>query len=233
MRDSEAPVTSLALLPAPPIQSVAQTRQLEAWGMETLGLPSLVLMENAARNIAELIITRVRSFPPPVAIIAGQGNNGGDGLAIARQLDGAGIPSRALLIGALESCSPECRTQALALLAAGYPLQISSDGQDVAHWLQGAGSIVDALFGVGLRRPIAGPFALAVEAINGSGLPVLAVDVPSGLDADRGLPVGELSVRANLTACIGGLKAGLLWQQASIFVGELVAVSLGLPANRR
>ena len=201
--------------------------------METLGLPSLVLMENAARNIAELITTRIRFFPPPVAIIAGQGNNGGDGLAIARQLDGAGIPSRALLVGALESCSPECRTQAHALLAAGYPLRISSDGNDVAHWLKGAGCVVDALFGVGLRRPIAGPFALAVEAINGCGLPVLAVDVPSGLDADSGVPVGELSVRANLTASIGGLKAGLMRPEASLQVGELVAVSLGLPANRK
>ncbi len=200
--------------------------------METLGLPSLVLMENAARNIAELITTRIRFFPPPVAIIAGPGNNGGDGLAIARQLDGAGIPSRALLVGTLESCSPECRTQAHALQAAGYPLQLISNAEDVALWLQGAGCVVDALFGVGLRRPISGPFASAVEAINRSGLPVLAVDVPSGLDADTGASVGDLSVRANLTASIGGLKAGLLRPEARPCAGELVAVSLGLPTNR-
>ena len=232
MRNSETTAKGLALLTEPQIQSVAEIRQLESWAMETLGLPSLVLMENAARNIAELLASRNRYFPPPVAIIAGPGNNGGDGLAIARQLDGAGIQSRALLVGALDSSSPECRTQAHALQAAGYPLQLLNNAEDVADWLRGAGCVVDALFGVGLRRPISGPFASAVEAINRSGLPVLAVDVPSGLDADTGAPVGNLSVRANLTACIGGLKAGLLRPEARSWVGELVAVSLGLPATR-
>lgn len=224
---------TLAVLAAPETQTVAQSRALEAWAMETLGLPSLVLMENAARNTAELIATRLGLFAPTIAIIAGRGNNGGDGLAIARQLDGAGIPSRALLMGPIESCSPECRAQAHALLAAGYPLCVSEDGADVAQWLQGARCVVDSLFGVGLGRPIAGPFALAVEAINASGLPVLAVDVPSGLDADTGKPVGTLAVRATLTASIGGLKTGLLRPEARCRVGEVVAVSLGLPANRK
>lgn len=201
--------------------------------MEALGLPSLVLMENAARNIAELITTRIGSFPPTVAIMAGRGNNGGDGLAIARQLDGAGIPSRALLLGPLESCSPECRTQAKALLAAGYPLRIAEREEDVAQWLQGASCVVDSLFGVGLGRPITGLFALAVEVINASGLPVLAVDVPSGMDADTGKPVGLLAVRATLTASIGGLKAGLSRPEAHDWVGEVVAVGLGLPARRK
>lgn len=215
----------------PPRLSVAQTRELESWAMERLGIPSLVLMENAARNIAGLIFHDQR-FPPPVAIIAGRGNNGGDGLAIARQLDGMGIASRALLIGPLESCGADCRLQAGALLASGYPLTMSKEGEEVARWLQGAGCVVDAIFGVGLSRPLAGPFLKAVEAINQSGLPVIAVDVPSGLDADTGNPVGGQAVRATLTASIGGLKAGLEPPQARPFTGELVAVGLGLPKDR-
>jgi NAD(P)H-hydrate epimerase len=215
----------------PPILTVTQTRALEAWAMERLGIPSLVLMENAARNIAGLVFHEQR-FPPPVAIIAGRGNNGGDGLAIARQLDAIGIASRAMLIGPLESCGADCRLQAGALTAAGYPLAIASDGTELTHWLQGAGCVVDAIFGVGLSRPLAGPFARAVEAINASGLPVLAVDVPSGLDADSGKPVGDLAVRATLTASIGGLKAGLTDRIARPFTGELVAVGLGLPRDR-
>lgn len=222
---------SAGLMKNPPRLSVAQTREMESWAMERLGIPSLVLMENAARNIAGLIFHDQR-FPPPVAIIAGRGNNGGDGLAIARQLDGMGIASRALLIGPLESCGADCRLQAGALTAAGYPLAIASDGTELTHWLQGAGCVVDAIFGVGLSRTLAGPFARAVEAINASGLPVLAVDVPSGLDADSGKPVGDLAVRATLTASIGGLKAGLTDRIARPFTGELVAVGLGLPKDR-
>ena len=109
---------------------------------------------------------------------------------------------------------------------------IASDGTELTHWLQGAGCVVDAIFGVGLSRTLAGPFARVVEAINASGLPVLAVDVPSGLDADSGKPVGDLAVRATLTASIGGLKAGLTDRIARPFTGELVAVGLGLPKDR-
>lgn len=216
----------------PPVVSVAEMRAIEAWAMETLGLPSLVLMENAARNIAQVLLDRPDTFLAPIVVIAGRGNNGGDGLAIARQLDGAGIPTRTILIGPLERCSPECQIQARALLAAGYPLVVSADGNEVWPELASAGCIVDALFGIGLSRPLEAPFSTIVESINRSGLPVLAVDIPSGLDGDTGMPVGPVAVKATLTASIGGLKKGLVLPCAEIWTGEKVTVSLGLPQNR-
>lgn len=217
----------------PRVVSIAQMRAIEAWAMGTLGLPSLVLMENAARNCAQILIDRARLFPTPILIIAGRGNNGGDGLAITRHLDGAGIATRTILMGPLERCSPECQIQARALLAAGYPLVVSADGHEVTTELAGAGSIVDALFGIGLTRPISAPFSAMIEAINQSGLPVLAVDIPSGLDADTGLPLGPTAIRANLTASIGGMKQGFMLPEAEAWTGEKVTVSLGLPENRK
>lgn len=227
--DIKAPRT--AILAAPEIQTVARSRQLESWAMETLGLGAIVLMENAARNIAELVAANPGMFPPPVAVLAGPGNNGGDGLALARILDGAGIASRALLAGPLESCSRECQIQAKALLAAGYPLRFLEKDHDLVSWLEGAHCVVDALFGVGLKRPITGLPAQAVEAINNSGLPILSVDVPSGLDADTGKPVGAWAVRACLTASIGGIKAGLVLPEAGPWAGKVLAVGLGLPGG--
>jgi len=223
----------LPYLANPRVISVAQMRALETWAMETVGIPSLVLMENAARNCAQILIERAETFKPPILILAGRGNNGGDGLAIARQLDGAGVPTRTILIGPLERCSPECQIQARALLAAGYPLVVSADGLEIEPELAGAGSIVDALFGIGLTRPLEAPYSTIVESINRSGLPVLAVDIPSGLDGDTGLPVGTTAVKATLTASIGGLKKGLVLPCAEIWTGEKVTISLGLPKIRQ
>jgi len=217
----------------PPVVSVAEMRAIEAWAMETLCLPSLVLMENAARNIAQVLIDRPGTFPAPIAVFAGRGNNGGDGLAIARHLDGAGIATRTVLLGAIERCTPECLVQARALIAAGYPLLVSADGLELDQILQGAGCIVDALFGIGLTRPVEAPFSTIVRSINRSGLPVLAVDIPSGLDGDTGTPVGPVAVKATLTASIGALKKGLVLPCAEIWTGEKVTVSLGLPQNRQ
>ena len=223
----------LAYSANPLVVSVSEMRALEAWAIETLGLPSLVLMENAARNIAQVLMDRAHTFCAPVVIFAGRGNNGGDGLAIARQLDGAGVPTRTILIGPLERCSPECQIQARALLAAGYPLVVSADGIEIGPELAGAGSIVDALFGIGLTRPLEAPYSTIVESINRSGLPVLAVDIPSGLDGDTGMPVGTIAVKATLTASVGGLKKGLVLPCAEIWTGEKVTISLGLPKKRQ
>ncbi|MCS7271661.1 MAG: NAD(P)H-hydrate epimerase, partial [Gemmataceae bacterium] len=155
-----------------------QVRQLDRRAIEEYGIPAVVLMENAGRGCAEWLM-ELNPQRQPTVILCGPGNNGGDGFVIARHLDNHGWPVTAWLYGDASRLPPEAAVnfaiaQRCGLLA---PPPVNFRG-----W------IVDALFGTGLTRPLGPPYDALVSSVNASGNPVFAVDIPSGLDCDSGLP---------------------------------------------
>jgi NAD(P)H-hydrate epimerase len=202
--------------------TVAEARALDRDAVERLGMPSILLMENAARGVAEA----ARTLGDRFLILCGPGNNGGDGLAAARHL-GAAADLR-LLAEPDPERSPDAALQLRILRAAGWRI-----AADPAPPRAAPGTVwIDALFGTGLTRAVEGPAAAWIDAMNRADGPRLAVDVPSGLHGDDGVPTGPACLRADLTVTFEAPKRGLLQPAARAYVGRLLVVPLGLPARR-
>lgn len=157
--------------------------------------------------------------------VCGPGNNGGDGLVVARQLLIAGWEVRVSLLPArtAESATPDHAWNLACARALGISVERIDDVTDL-----GEPVLVDALFGTGLARSLSGPALEAVRAINRSEARVLSLDVPSGLDADTGAVLGD-AVRADWTVTFAAAKSGLLHHDAAAFVGELLVRHIGVP----
>jgi NAD(P)H-hydrate epimerase len=213
----------------PPL-SREEARALDRRAIEDLGVPSLVLMENAGRGTAELLLRL--GIHGRVAICCGKGNNGGDGCVIARHLDIQGVPVKVLLFGRPEELSPDAAVNYRILERAGLPLRVFADNEvDAAAVRQELACVewvVDALFGTGLRGPVRAPYDQVIGAINDSLARVLAVDIPSGLDCDTGRPLG-LTVRARHTATFMALKKGYVHPPAREWLGQVHVIDIGAP----
>lgn len=226
----------------PIVLTTEQMRRFDHEATERTGLPSLILMENAGRGVADAIRRRWTSAPgrrPVVAILCGGGNNGGDGFVVARQLSSsAGSAGSAEIRVALAAPRARIAGDAATMLRAldglpGVTVMDLSGATDPAAWravLTGADVAVDALLGTGLRDDVRGPFAAAIAALNTGRAPLtVAVDIPSGLDADTGRPHGD-AVRADLTVTMGARKIGLVTEPAAAeATGTLEVVELGIP----
>jgi NAD(P)H-hydrate epimerase len=211
--------------------SRAEVRDLDRRAIHEYGVPGVVLMENAGRNAAELLL-RLNPDRQRVLVLCGPGNNGGDGFVIARHLQNAGVEIDPLLFGTVDQLSPDARVNGLVWQKSG-PLWTVPVGEpldaDVRRVIDGApGWIVDALFGTGLTRPLGPPFDELVAAVNARGRPVLAVDIPSGLDCDTGEPLGP-TVKATHTATFVALKKGFLNPKAQAWLGEVHVLDIGAP----
>jgi hydroxyethylthiazole kinase-like uncharacterized protein yjeF len=221
----------------PLVLSSEQMRAADRAASERFGVPSLLLMENAGRGVAALVRERsgaragdARARGPSV-VVCGAGANGGDGFVVARHLARAGVPARVLL------CAPRARISgdAAVMLAAlermgGVPIEDGAAWSDEAAWrvrLAGAGVVVDAIFGIGLRDDVTDVPAAALAAMNATPAYKVAVDVPSGLDADTGRVRGVAFI-ADLTATMGARKLGLVLDAAAP-VGAVEVVELGVP----
>lgn len=198
--------------------SRSEVRELDRRAIEAFGVPGVVLMENAGRGAAELLM-RLNPERRPVVILCGPGNNGGDGFVIARHLDNAGWPVKAWLVADAAKLSGDA--------AVNYGVAESSG---LVEGAAGAldGWVVDALFGTGLSRGLENPFAQHVAAINASNCPVLAIDIPSGLDCDTGEPLGP-TVRATHTATFVAHKRGFLNPASKAWTGEVHVIDIGAP----
>jgi NAD(P)H-hydrate epimerase len=204
-----------------------QVRDLDRRAIEEYGLPGVVLMENAGRGCAELL-TRLNPERKPTVILCGPGNNGGDGFVMARHLDNAGWPVWVWDFSG-EGGSEELRMNRLTAKRCDlvkYPLPAGAhvDAGDVPFpcWT------VDALFGTGLSRPLADPLDKLSELVNYVEQPVLAIDIPSGLDCDTGEPLGP-TVRATHTATFVAPKRGFLNPRSKEWTGEVHVIDIGAP----
>jgi hydroxyethylthiazole kinase-like uncharacterized protein yjeF len=184
------------------------------------GIPSLTLMENAGRAVAEAILARYGKCE--VLVLAGPGNNGGDGFVAARHLAAAGWSVRVALLGSRHALKGDAAANAADWKG---PLDTAQPGA-----FGPAALLVDALFGAGLDRDIEGAAAELIASINASGLPVVAVDIASGVDGATGAVRG-ISAKAALTVTFFRLKPGHLLQPGRGRNGALVCADIGLPAS--
>jgi NAD(P)H-hydrate epimerase len=207
-----------------------QARELDRRAMQEFGIPGVVLMENAGRGMATLL--RALGIHGPVTICCGKGNNGGDGFVIARHLDNTGIRVRVLLFADPAALTGDAAIHHRILVAGGVsPMVFTGPNLDESKLrddLSRADWIVDALFGSGLRGSVQSPFDRVIAAINAAGARIFAVDIPSGLDSDSGMPLG-IAVRACHTATVAALKKGFLQRSAAEWLGRVHLIDLGVP----
>jgi hydroxyethylthiazole kinase-like uncharacterized protein yjeF len=211
--------------------TAAQMRAMDSAVIARLGLPGLVLMENAGRGVAEIIAReRPHLAGTEVRIVCGAGQNGGDGFVVARHLLGRGAKVRVLLALPREKVTGDAAVFAKVLDALGADcIQDLSSETEAKVWqshLAGATVVVDALFGTGLRSQIVGAPAAAIIGMNATDALRVSVDIPSGLDADTAAAHGVV-VRAHITATMGCRKLGLVLD-ADAPVGRVELVDLGV-----
>jgi len=212
------------------ILSAEAMREVDRAAIEDLGIPSLVLMENAAIGVVEAL-GRAFGEAESAAVFCGPGNNGGDGLAVARHLAVRGWEVRVFLVTGGRELSGDAAAQLGICRKAEVPiLEVSADN-GLGPALEAAAEcdvVVDALFGTGLARPLEGLFARVVEALNSLPLPRVAVDLPSGLSGSQARPFG-VHVRADLTVTFAAPKVAHVFPPAADAVGEMVVTDLGIP----
>ncbi len=235
-----------------------EVRELDVEAARELALPSLILMENAGRGAAAWLSELAAGVPPQTAarpfssglpalvaerqarspkflILCGPGNNGGDGGVVARHLDAWGFSTRTIWFTNRELLRGDAETQWKIL---------NSSRVDVLSWydthpddpqpeeldalITEADWLVDGLLGTGLTRPVEGALRTVVEVMNGSGKPILALDLPSGLDADKGIPLG-VAIQARATATFVAPKLGFTAPGAARYTGEVAVIDIGLP----
>lgn len=208
-----------------------QVRNVDRIAIEQLGLPGIALMENAGRGVAEILLGEQRS--DRVAVCAAGGNNGGDGFVIARHLLLAGREVHVDLFCGAEKLTGDAAVNHQVCSRLGIPIFEHPDGEfddEFVSRLEHSGWIVDALFGTGLSSDIRTPFDRLIETINSANTPVLAVDLPSGLDCDTGTPLG-IAVKASRTATFVARKAGFQSPSSQEWTGEVRVVGIGVPAD--
>src|SRR5262245_66068979 len=194
--------------------------QADRLAMES-GVPDLELMENAGRAVAEEVAKRLPDASE-VAVLCGPGNNGGDGFVAARHLLDKGYAVRLGFKRDARRLPTDAAAMAKAWTGAVEPLS--------AALLSRAEIVVDALFGAGLARPIEGDFAALIEAVNASGLPVVAVDVPSGVDGTTGAIKG-VAVRALATVTFFRSKPGHLLLPGRELCVDTRLAETGIPSH--
>ncbi len=205
-----------------------QIRRVDIDAVAALGIPSLLLMENAARGVCSVVIAD--SPWKSVTILCGPGNNGGDGLAVARLLAASGIDAEVILIRGGKTLSADAAANLGFLMKAGLSVE-ELETDEVTSRLQLIGKqdlIIDALLGTGVRGIVEDPFAGIIKAINVSAASVIAVDVPSGLDCNLGLPCG-VAVRAYKTVTFVAMKHGFLNPAAAEYTGVVEIRHIGIP----
>lgn len=206
-----------------------QSRLVDRRAIDGYGMSGLVLMENAGRGAVD--VWQQAGFVGPVVICCGRGNNGGDGFVMARHLELRGISVRIILPAEPQSLEGDAAANFEIARRAGIPIR-SFAGMPALDELHeefaAAGSLIDALLGTGARGEPRPAYAATIEAMNASGRPILAVDVPSGLDCDTGT-AASATIRAAHTATFVAAKPGFFRPEASSYVGQLHVVSIGVP----
>lgn len=209
-----------------------QMRECDRKTIDDLGIPGAVLMENAGRAaVAELLECYPHLAPGPVLVVAGRGNNGGDGFVMALTLQDLGWQVRTLALAANGQVTGDASLHLQALQQAGGEVIFVDSSEALTEQLagvQGAALVVDAIFGTGLSTPVRGLAETAINWINAFSGPVVAVDMPSGVDASNGRICG-CAVKADLTVSFAFGKVGQYVYPGADRVGTLRIVDIGIP----
>ena len=216
---------------APDTLSRRQVRQFDRLAIEQWGIPGVVLMENAGRGAADAIEQLLGGvLPKRIAVVAGGGNNGGDGFVIARHLRLRGSEVTVFLLADQAKMAPSAAANFAILPHIDVPTRRveSKSLPRLADKLRSFDLVVDALGGTGIQGPLRGDLAVAVEQINASAQPVVAVDIPTGLDCDTGQAPGP-AVRAALTVTFVARKKGFDAPGATEYTGKVIVADIGVP----
>jgi NAD(P)H-hydrate epimerase len=207
-------------------------QEMDRLTIEEIGIPGVVLMENAARGASKVFLSH---FAPPlnshVLILCGRGNNGGDGYVMARVLSEAGLKVTVLVLAEFNKIAGDALVNLEILRHMGLEVQeVPSEEQwkKQRRHLKDCEFIIDGLLGTGLNSPVRGFYARVIDEVNRANKPVTAIDIPSGLNADTGQVMG-VAVQAALTITFGFPKIGQLVFPGAGLVGRLVRIDIGIP----
>ncbi len=211
-----------------------QVREFDRLAIEQWGVPGVVLMENAGRGATDAIEDFLGGVSNKnIAVMSGVGNNGGDGFVVARHLHLRGADVKVFVVGD----PAKMATDAASNFAILKPLEIdahhlaSEEIPNLSDKLHGFDLIADALGGTGISGPLRGDLAVAVAQINATGKPVVAIDIPTGLDCDTGA-APEPTIKAKLTVTFAARKIGFDVPGASDYTGKVVVADIGVPVTR-
>jgi NAD(P)H-hydrate epimerase len=214
------------------VLSTAQMREADRATIHDLGIPSIVLMENAGRQVAAAVESHFgRRSPLRIAVLSGRGSNGGDGSVAARALHQNGHSLSLYLIGTAAQVTGDARLNLDVLGRLQVPIyEVATAGDWELHAPELARHdvIIDALCGTGVSGPLTGLFASVVDDVNASGVPVVAIDLPSGLSADTSEVPGP-AIEAAVTVTLGAPKLPLLLPPAETLAGDIVVADIGIP----
>jgi NAD(P)H-hydrate epimerase len=212
--------------------TVQQMIALDRIAIEDYGIPSLILMENAGRAVADEarnLLKRVKH--PCVSIFCGFGNNAGDGFVAARHLGNAGVRLKIFLVGQAAKLKNDAAVNWQILQNCRIPVQeIAGIDRAVTAGIKSADLIIDALFGVGLNREIEEPFRSVIQGLNEAKKPILSIDIPSGLDGTTGEIYGT-GIKADTTVTLSFAKRGFFKKQGPQRVGRIIVADIGLPRS--
>jgi NAD(P)H-hydrate epimerase len=214
------------------ILNAEQMREADRRTIQDIGIASLVLMENAGRQVVAAVESLYSDLAERrIAIVCGKGNNGGDGFVVARTLQQRGFDVSVFVIGSLNEIKGDARTNLNILGNIGQTVVEVADetawelhgGEITSHDL-----IIDAMFGTGLSTPLTGFYETVVGDINEAGVPIVAIDIPSGMSADTPDVIGD-SIEATVTVTLGAPKLPLILPPAEMKAGEVVIADIGIP----
>ncbi|MHC4336771.1 MAG: NAD(P)H-hydrate epimerase [Planctomycetota bacterium] len=215
------------------VMSRDEVRAFDSWAINTLGIPGVILMENAGRSCAELIKEKLKGVSKPkVCIFCGIGNNGGDGYVIARHLLNSDFRVTVVVVGDRSKVKGDAKINLDILEGLGQPIeQLNVNDGDIADKIKAfaanANMLVDGIFGTGLKGQLSDEYKQLIESINAQDCPILAVDIPSGLECDTGQPLGT-AVKATYTVTFAAVKTGFTSKSASEYTGEIFVASIGV-----
>lgn len=216
------------------IATASEMAQLDRKTIEEVGIPGIVLMENAARGAAGFFLEVLPNLlGERITVVAGSGNNAGDGFVLARIFQNRGGQVRVVCLRSPDRLQGDALTNYRILENMRTPICVWEEEGDFSsqwRWIRESGVLIDAILGTGLQDEVRGTYRKIIESINHLEIPVLSVDIPSGLHAGTGKPMGA-AVRARATATFGLPKLGLLLEPGPAYVGKLSVVDIGIPSH--
>ncbi|MCX5657237.1 MAG: NAD(P)H-hydrate epimerase [Candidatus Omnitrophica bacterium] len=213
--------------------SVREARKLDKFSQDELGISGLILMENAGREAAEIACCMLSAKRKYVIFLCGKGNNAGDGFVCARHLITKKISLSVFMVEDPSVLKGDALTNYLILKkmkAKIYSLKDNPSGNFFRRKLKNASLIIDALFGIGLSGEVNEPYRTVIDLINIARRPVLSLDVPSGLDADSGKPLG-ICIKATRTVTFILPKKGFIRNKGPLYTGQVIVRNISAPGN--
>lgn len=210
------------------IATVEQIRSMDRYAIETLGIPEIILMENAGLAAAGVLEREIGISGKTFVVLCGIGNNGGDGFVLARLIHSRGGRAKVFALGDTGKLQGAAKSNLQILAKLPVPVLRVESLDDIRRDVRHADGIVDALFGTGLAREIGGLYREAIQALNESGRPILSLDIPSGINGDTGAVMG-IAVRADFTVTFGLPKIGNLLYPGYERCGRLYVSHISFP----